>query len=466
MLRACLAATLLVGASTIPLAAQAQPADREAAIAAAERAVAEARQAAEESRSATDRLEQAVARAEQALGNLRRDLGLSSAPGQQPGAAPPATAVASSQPATTDSNVPAEENLPVDSLAAREQRQATTAALASSVANGPNGAGLKSSPIPDLQLVAAAGDAEASLAWTIDLSGNPRRPDRLEADQLTITATGRLNDGESRLLDLDGFSNGTRIEATYIHYWGRTNLTGRMPAQVAVAEANCRSLLRPEQPETCMATRYDTGVSEFVARFNPTGLEPMLELVMPGPVWFVGGEFEGTQSRFKYLDRTSFSILSQDRFGYGATVFGGALLGARGMTALAASYTYRRQYEEQDPVTLIQPIAGTNLSRELTGADGPPERGSQSILAVQLRHAFRTPVGRNVQLAIAPELSFDLGSDAWTIDFPFYFATDSEGKLRGGVRGIYVNQPDPLGGRTDSFTLGLFVGVPFSVFRE
>jgi hypothetical protein len=157
--------------------------------------------------------------------------------------------------------------------------------------------------------------------------------------------------------------------------------------------------------------------------------------------------------------------MSRDRFGYGGTVFGGALLG-RGLTAVSASYTYRRQYEEQNPITLIQPIAGTNLSRELTGADGPPERGTQSILGLQFRHAFPTPIGRNAQLAISPELSVDLKNEAWSIDFPFYFATDSEGKLRGGVRGFYLNQRDLMDGRRGDFTLGLFVGVPFSVFRE
>jgi hypothetical protein len=74
-------------------------------------------------------------------------------------------------------------------------------------------------------------------------------------------------------------------------------------------------------------------------------------------------------------------------------------------------------------------------------------------------------MGEFAKFAIAPQFSYDLVGDAYGVDVPFYLVGDGKGKLRGGFRLGYTNQKKADGGRDDDISLGVFLGVPFSVFR-
>ena len=349
---------------------------------------------------------------------------------------------------------------------ALEQRALFNTALSASVANGPNGALLKSSAVPDVQVVASSKEKVASIAWSVDISGQPR-PGILSADQLTLTASGKLDDsGEARIIGLRGFENGTEVKLGFTHYGSRVRLSGVEKPEVDAARKACRDT-PGATPAACDPYAYATGVGAFVDKYNPTGLRSLLDTVLPGPVLFYGVEFSGNQSRFKYLDRPSFTLKKADRFGFSAAAFGGLLLGD-GQTSIGGAFTYKREDEEQDPVTLCQAVALTTFTQCITAADGRPNHGTAAIFSADLRHAFRLGQDGSGSLAFAPEVSLDIDNHAWSLDLPVYFAPDAEsGKLRGGIRGLYVNERDLLkGGRTDDFTLSLFVGVPFSLFRD
>ncbi|MFZ1367373.1 hypothetical protein, partial [Sphingorhabdus sp.] len=60
--------------------------------------------------------------------------------------------------------------------------------------------------------------------------------------------------------------------------------------------------------------------------------------------------------------------------------------------------------------------------------------------------------------------SYDIENKAFAVDVPLYLFPDNKGALKGGVRFGYTNTKDALGKRDGDFQLGLFFGVPFSIF--
>lgn len=431
---------LLLGTALISTGAPAQQlvsSDRAALIEAADRAASEAERAAVSARAAAN-----AARAIAGLPPI--------APLQ-----PPQNAAA-----------PTVSAGPISAIAAPESPDSSrlgTAAVAASVANGPNESPLKSTAAPDIQLLASSEDKIASLALTIDVGGRAP-PGRLSTQQFSLTASGKLNDstGEAQIIGLDGFNAGNQIKLVFTGYEGALNLTGVVPGQVEEAERRCRAL-PGSTPAACVAEDFPTGASMFVAKYYPDGLKPLLKQVIPGPIWLYGAGFTGTQGSFEYLDRTTFSMKKEDHFGLGGTVFGGALFNY-GQSAIIGSYEYRRSFSESDPVTLCQPVSGTIQTECVTAADGPPTRKRRSLLGLEFRHAFPAPIGSYSSFAIAPRFVIDTRNGDYSLGVPLYLAGDGTGKLRGGVKGVYTSKKDKDGKRDGDFALGVFVGVPFSVF--
>ncbi|WP_430424664.1 hypothetical protein [Phenylobacterium sp.] len=338
--------------------------------------------------------------------------------------------------------------------------------FAETVDNGTDGTNLNASRIPDFQILATEDDKVAKVALTFDFANHSGTPG-LTTDQLTLSASTTLDDGQTdaSLVGLKGFQNGTSLELSFIHYSGRTNLTGIEQAAVAAARDECEKGLG-RGAAACDPYAYATGAGSFVAKYSPGGYEAMLDAVRPGPVAFTGLRVSGNQAAYKYLDRPSFGIEKESHFGFSAGAFGGLLLN-HGMTSVTGEFTYKRAYDAQDPVELCQPLSGTIQTQCLTGADGRPERSKEAIFSAELRHAFKAKVGTFSKLAIAPEVSADVENDAWSVSLPVYFAGDGKGSLRAGVRGVYVNTKDKVnGGRDEDFTIGVFFGVPFSVLQS
>lgn len=463
----------LVSSAAIALALLAQPVAAQTAaqpapvrdpmaevLAAAERAAAQAERAAEEARKAYQSAQEAASGARAAVNFARQSMGLPPSP---------APALASSTPSTPMSVE--DENLPVGNsaghrsgsdLAAADEADAAASfrqGLAVSLANGPAGGGPKASYRPELQLLASSTEKEASLALNFDISTSLKEG-QLSSNQFGLTFTGKLDDDkDAKLVGFDGFPNGGKIELGFTHYWGSYHLDGIEKTGVAKARANCEAKLGKGE-KACDPYEYKTGVSEFVKEYAPAELNELLKAVMPGTTWFMGGSLSGTQSRFKYLDRASFSMKKVDHFGYSAAVYGGALFDS-GLTSLSGRFEYGRAYEDADPVTICQPITGTVQSQCITAADGKPTKTDMGIVSVEVRKAI--PIGNALDsIAIAPKFSYDVVNDGYSVSVPLYLATDSTGALHGGIRALYVNEKDKTGARKGDFTLGLFVGVPFN----
>lgn len=357
--------------------------------------------------------------------------------------------------------------------------------ISSSVANGPNDSDLKSALHPDVQFSMSEKEKTASVSMSFDVSGTFTGK-TLSTELFTLTGSGKLDDnGERTLAGLKGFAKGTDVSLTYSHYWtgvtwaqatAEVDRTGVAAAREACLtaqrlargnkpadDADEKKAREKDEKETCNPYKYETGVGKFVELYNKEGVGPLVNSLLPDDVKFWGVKVTGNQAAYKYLDRTAFKESKDDEFGFSATLFGGKLF-AKGRTSLTGSFTYKKEFEEADPVTLCQAVVDTSFTQCITSADGKPARKDKSIFAIEGRRAF-AKVGENYNLAIATELSADVKNDAWSIVVPVYFATDDTGSLRAGIRGAYVNEKDKKnGGRDDEFTLGIFVGAAFSQF--
>jgi hypothetical protein len=333
-----------------------------------------------------------------------------------------------------------------------------------------NDATLSRNTTPSLQFLASDDDKVASLGFTLDLK--PKQPkDAIVDSQASFTASSKLDDsGDAKVLGLKGFAKGTEIKAAYTHFSARLHLTGTPDTtQEKVAIENCKA--SPEGKAgtvVCDPASYNpNGASAFVAHYNREGYPEYLGQFAGLPT-FYGVEIAGNQAGYNYLDRTAFATKSESHFGYKGTLFGGGLFSGKdgSQTSITGSYTWGRAYNENDEITLCQPLAGGVQSQCLTAKDGAPGKQDLSIFSLEIRYAFGAEVGEYAKAAIAPEFSYDVESEAYSVTLPVYLVGDDKGKLRGGVRAVYLNEKQPTGGRDDAFTLGVFVGVPFTLFSH
>jgi hypothetical protein len=340
------------------------------------------------------------------------------------------------------------------------------------VASGPTDRLLASNPAPTIQLLASAGEKTASLTWSFRLS--PGTNQRLSYTQFSLSVETSVDDpaGDTELFGLRGFAGGTEVTLNLFHMFGNMPAIPEAElradeAAIQLASRNCHEddkIPPARRAEICDEDQADyPGISAAIERHNRPALAAHIQRHFPTAFPFLGVEVGGNQDNYNYLNRTAFSIGKVSHFGYGATLYGG-LLFTRSLTSLTGSFTYSRRYQARRSITLCQGINPTQ-QQCLTGADGPPGVERQAIAAIELRHAWGGRDGSLPRFAIAPELSYDFNNHSYAIDVPIYLAQASNGQLRGGVRLGYVNQPDGNGGRNGDFSLGVFVGVPFTLFR-
>jgi hypothetical protein len=376
-------------------------------------------------------------------------------------------------PAGETGPAPADENLrdfdpSPTPLSAVEAQGRFRDGIQESVANGPGYRSHKTTGSPEFQLVASDDKKVASLSLTMDVSGMPAEGgDKLNSTMLTLTASTELaSSGPTSFGDLNGLANGTEVKLSLTHYESRFTPQDLNFAAVDAARTACLSkpAPNPEAPPECRPDEYPGGVTAFVMEYNPKQVRSFVDSVLPGPVIFYGVEGKASQAKFDYLDQVAFTQKKASRFSFSAGLFTGAILNS-GNTSLGGSLTWARQRKAQDPITLCQAINAIPQTQCITAAAGLPKLKEKLIVAGEVRHAFSASMGNFAKFAIAPQFSYDLLSDAYGVDVPIYLAGDGKGKLRGGIRAGYTNEKKVGGGRDDDFTLGVFLGVPFSVFR-
>ena len=64
---------------------------------------------------------------------------------------------------------------------------------------------------------------------------------------------------------------------------------------------------------------------------------------------------------------------------------------------------------------------------------------------------------KTFQVAFAPQVTYRFEDNNVGVEVPIYLVPDKDGKLSGGMKAVYNS-------KGDEFAVGLFVGVPFSIF--
>ncbi|HSF12636.1 MAG TPA: hypothetical protein VLA50_06650, partial [Erythrobacter sp.] len=99
--------------------------------------------------------------------------------------------------------------------------------------------------------------------------------------------------------------------------------------------------------------------------------------------------------------------------------------------------------------------AGMDGTEEcVMGPDGLPIRTEATRMALEGRRLFN--IGGGQRIGIAPEFTYDFEMDDFQVEVPVYFSPDDKKQLTGGLFTRYESDDD-------DFSVGLFVGVPFSI---
>jgi hypothetical protein len=173
------------------------------------------------------------------------------------------------------------------------------------------------------------------------------------------------------------------------------------------------------------------------------------------PMLLLGIDATVGQKQFAYLDVPAFADKDVSHTSYEASAYFG-LIGSSADWSLRAKGSYALGYKGRSSVTICQPIPGGVQSQCKTGANGAPRRKEGAFGAVEFRKTLS--LGKaGLSIGIAPEFTYDVKEKDFAVDVPIYLVPDKDGKLTGGLRIGYRNDTKDVG-------VGLFVGVPFSVF--
>lgn len=331
--------------------------------------------------------------------------------------------------------------------------------------------------IPAVEFSVTQNKQEVTLGYSIISVGNKPTSNPNETHGTTtrfgFTASTTLKEGQDdkNLLTLNGFTGGTSIGLHFAHSWttlGKGSAVDNVLSEaVKVATERCladpenRARYKPEALEKeCNGS--NGGQGDLVATYYPEGNDEALKVQFKNPITpFVGFDLTGNQDSFAYLDRPTFSIKKEKKFGYEARAYVGGVsrdhpFGAR------ISVTFARKYDEADPVNLCQATLVPGQTQCLSGADGPTTATEQRAVGGQFFLAFGKDKRQVPRFAIAPAVSYDWKNDVFEVNAPIYFARNADHQLSGGVRIDFIDEPNPTGGRKTDFSIGLFIGVPLS----
>jgi hypothetical protein len=156
-----------------------------------------------------------------------------------------------------------------------------------------------------------------------------------------------------------------------------------------------------------------------------------------------------------FLDRTNFKLLSEPRTTWEVGVYKG-WIGSDLTWSLRGRVVYGQTYKDNDEAEICRsvsiPVGGTDC---IKGPDGAPIRERTGLASIEARKLVT--VNDTTQIAIAPQVTYRFEDKNVGVEVPIYLVPDEKGKLSGGIKAVYNS-------KGDEFAVGLFVGVPFSVF--
>lgn len=230
------------------------------------------------------------------------------------------------------------------------------------------------------------------------------------------------------------------------------------PALQEVAEKGAKEIQPLAQAlESCIGIASKGGLGSPAAYTKPEEAQS-IRGSRSGGLWFLGMAGAFSRAKYKFLTQAPLANSKITHNTYETKAFGGHVFGS-GNVSLSGSLAYGRSYEPAASVQLCEPNGIGSQLACFTGPSGPPARTDEYIGAVELRWQLALPgVAKGTFVGIAPRISYEIKSKSALIDVPIYFVPSKDANsLNGGLRFGY-NTADK------EFGIGLFVGVPFSLF--
>lgn len=196
-----------------------------------------------------------------------------------------------------------------------------------------------------------------------------------------------------------------------------------------------------------LVNAYGPNPAEFRRRFLPDKAR----------LTFMGIDASMGRDDHSYLDRTNFKLLSEPRTTWEVGAYYG-WIGSDLTSSLRARVVYGQTYKDNDEAEICRsvsiPVGGTDC---IKGPDGAPIRERTGLFSVEGRKVLT--VNDKTQIALAPQVTYRFEDKNVGVEVPIYLVPDEKGKLSGGIKAVYNS-------KGDEFAVGLFVGVPFSIFFD
>ncbi len=155
-----------------------------------------------------------------------------------------------------------------------------------------------------------------------------------------------------------------------------------------------------------------------------------------------------------YLDRAAFKLPSEPRTSWEVGAYYG-WINSDLTFSLRGRAVYGQTYKDNDEVEICRTVSIPAGTECIKGPDGAPLRQRTGLVSVEARKLMT--VNGDTQIAIAPQVTYRTEDNNVGVEVPIYLVPDKDGKLSGGIKAVYNS-------KGDEFAVGVFVGVPFSIF--
>ncbi len=184
-------------------------------------------------------------------------------------------------------------------------------------------------------------------------------------------------------------------------------------------------------------------------------MAPIARLGFAGrPTTFVGIDGTFGRNAYNHLDRTAFKLQETPKNSWEIAAYYGKI-DANLNWSLRARAVYGQSYEVADEVQICRTVTGSTDQDCIKGPDGLPTRKRSGLASVEGRYRFA--ITEQQIIAFAPQVTYNFETRDVGVEVPIYLSQDANGKLSGGLKLAYTSKKDDFG-------IGVFVGVPFSVF--
>ena len=272
--------------------------------------------------------------------------------------------------------------------------------------------------------------------------------------------------GEGDFFAPGGLSKSTAVEIGYTRVVAPSApLPGDSRARIAViqdARAKCKAALAADRQAACEAMTY-SALEE--AGYVPADVRKLYadEAFLNGRVWTFGFTASVGHDEFDYRDPADFTSSSVQRTPYAASASFG-LLPKRAFHYLGAGLEFKQEYAAAKARTLCQAPPATGPQECVTASFARPERERTFDAFAVSRWRAELPVAGGLPLGIELKGAYDFEKEVFGLGGSIYLVGDDKGALRGGLRAGWQSDDDDPDTQDDNFTIGVFVGAPFSLF--